>query len=438
MEKSRSPSQGQRGAPISPPKTRSASADNSVAALVEDWRAYTQKIRSQFDGEKAHMIADRARADEVMAEERQLYEQEIAILKARIKQLETAAAENSTENITHQSREQQSSSKSPTSTSPSTKAPPVGSGESSSRGIPQESGRNADGTPFYAPAPRNPSRSFSTTSEERIDSMISSSEDVIRVAHKELRSSDFGVQSPLHGHEPNTRPESHYESIDISYIQPELEGVSIKASAVNPVLVAKILSPGRSPATVSPNLNPPRQEKAGESPPHRKSLSSEEKAKMTLQIAGQPENMRLKMHAGHTPSHSISKFEDLAGVREVSEAATPTQGQHSEAHRLASTTFGDDGAGDPEEDNGDRELTGPLTLTNGTAADDYFLAQLDSKLEAASKSGNVSPSESGVSLSSTTRSREISHDEEYLAEKDDGPRLRIKPSLNFGAPMGRL
>lgn len=447
MENSRSPSQGPNGPPISPPKTRSASADISVAALVEDWRVYTQKLRTQFDGEKAHMIADRARADEVMAEERQLYEQERAMLTARIKHLEAAAAAStSTGNVTVQARDPSN----PPVTSPPIKAPSAGSGESSSRGIPQESGRNADGTPFYAPAPRNPSRTFSSSSEERVDSIVTPDEtDLIRVTSKELKSSDFGLPT---GQELNTIPEGPPESIDISHIQPELEGVSIKASAVNATFAAKILSPGRSPAKLSPNIHPPKQveqEHATESPP-RKTISPEDKAKMTLQVVGQPENKRLTMHAGHTPSHSITKFEDLAGVHEASEAATPTQAHHTDnAHRpsVAQGNFGDDGAGDAEEDDGeeddgkeddgDRELSGLLTLSHGPAADSYFLAQLDSKLEeAVQKSGQVSPSESGASLTSTTRPREVSHEEEV--DKDEGPRLRLKPSFNFGKPMGRL
>lgn len=432
MENSRSPSQGPNGPPISPPKTRSASADNSVAALVEDWRAYTQKLRTQFDGEKAHMIADRARADEVMAEERQLYEQERGILKARIRQLEAAAASAGNATGTIHSREQ-SSSNNATVTSPGASVGSVGSG------IPQESGRNADGTPFYAPAPRNPSRSFSSSSDERFDSIITpNGENVIQVTSKELRSSDFGLQSPPVGHELDTILEGPQESIDISHIQHDLEGVPIKASAVNPTFAARILSPGRTPSRLSPSIQPPKQENATESPPSRKSVSPEDKAKMTLQIVGQPENKRLTMHAGHTPSHSISKFEDLTGVREISEAATPTQAHHPDnvnRPSVAPGNFGDDGAGDPDDDDGDRELTGPLTLTNGSAADSFFLAQLDSKLEeAVQKSGQASPTESSASLSS--RSRELSHEEEV--DKDEGPRLRLKPSFNFGKPMGRI
>lgn len=74
--------------PISPPKTRSTSAEETTAALVEDWRAYTAKLRSQHEGEKAHMMADRSRADEVMNDERELWAQERKILKDRIAELE--------------------------------------------------------------------------------------------------------------------------------------------------------------------------------------------------------------------------------------------------------------------------------------------------------------------------------------------------------------
>jgi len=74
--------------PISPPKTRPESAEESAAAMVENYRNYTATLRSQFEGERAHMAADRDRMCEVMEEERALWDEERKWLKQKIKELE--------------------------------------------------------------------------------------------------------------------------------------------------------------------------------------------------------------------------------------------------------------------------------------------------------------------------------------------------------------
>jgi hypothetical protein len=425
--------------------------------------------------------------EEVMAEERSLWDQERNILKARISQLEQAlenrgrvasvrgsvrgSRDTSMNRIVPGMTQRQSiQQQALTFTSPGSNAVSVtGSvdGMPSKAAIAQESGRNADGSPFYAPAPRNPSRTFSSSSLPsdtlRLDDIPAPRESAIRVTSKELTSSDFGPQSPpTHAHREsalNTIPEMEAEkvvapeSIDISLIQPELEGVSIRASAVSPTFVAKVMSPEFSPTKLSPNIKPPGRD-VNSAPVSRSGSVRDQdgkengKGKLDIDVVmNHPVNRRLTMHAGHTPNHSISKFDFIE-----SGSATPTQEtsdsqsntHHEHIHRPSVAHF--DGAEeerDFDDANGeDKVLTGQLGLTNEKHKDDVFLAQLVEKLEEAKNSEGVSPSESMSSRSDeggpqSNRAR-MRDGEGKDKEADDGPPLRLKASSNFGRPLGRM
>ena len=466
---SRSPSQHPNGPPISPPKTRSASADDNSAGLVEDWRIYTQKLRSQSEGERAHMAADRARMEEVMAEERALWDRERDILKARIAELEAELQKRKASGSPGISPPRQRPNPNPISfTSPGSNAVSVTGSLDGSRGVPQESGRNADGTPFYAPAARNPSRTFdaSELGEFRVDSMTAPRESAIRVTSKELTSSDFGVRSPPSAHSLSPIPETSTESIDISHIQPELEGVAIKATAVLPTFAAKVLSPQRSPPKLSPDVKPPGRDVTNIQRSISSGSSKEEKEKMTLEVVCQPENRRLTMHAGHTPNHSITRFAFLAEGSE-SGNATPTQEHHGQEQdqdlqqrrsslapdhenlelppREESHESKQEYKPDHDHDHGDKELSGLLGFTNDPPKDDAFFTQLVEKLEEARKSTDASPS-TGSTTSHQSQDRSLSPRNRLVGEerdgedddKDEGPPLRLKPSFNFGRPMGSM
>ncbi|KAH8816758.1 hypothetical protein F5884DRAFT_666503 [Xylogone sp. PMI_703] len=427
---SQSPSQfSSHGHPISPPRTRSASAEDNAASLVEDWRMYTEKLRTQHEGERAHMLADRKRMQEVMEEERTLWDKERDILKAQIAELEAQLRSNRAGNdyISASTGSSRSRILSPSGTHSSRVLSP-------SLNIPQESGRDEDGNPFYAPAPQNPSRTFSPSVEQdlSIDDISGKDDRAIIVPSKVLTSSDFGLQSP---DEPPSVPENPAESIDISLIQPELEGVPIRTSAVAPQFVAKVLSPQNALSPIkSPNLHPRGH--------LDRSVSAPQPRIPALEIIKQPENRRLTMHAGHTPNHSISKLDFLS----ESGNATPTQKQIDQQHqeqleKQAEQQHEQQGLIEPvatvatgheqldEIDNGDVPLKGQLGLTNNGATDDVFLTQLVKKLaEEARKSEGTSPDESA--LSST---------EEDEKEDDDGmPILKLKQSFNFGRPMGEV
>jgi hypothetical protein len=187
---------------------------------------------------------------------------------------------------------------------------------------------------------------------------------------------------------------------------------------------------------LSPDTKPPPTDVTN----RIRSPSKEEKQKKTLEIVCQPENRRLTMHAGHTPNHSISKFQFLGDGVE-SGNATPTQEQHNQTehpqghlHR-PSVAQVEKSEEEDAHDHGDKELSGLLGLTNESAKDDVFLAQLVEKLEEARKSEGVSPSiESTSSKGSEGRASNPRDDED---EKDEGPPLKLKSSFNFGRPLGQ-
>lgn len=423
--------------------------------MVEDWRTYTANLRSQYKGERAHMDADRARMEEVMDEERALWELERSYWVAQVAELEAKV-----DTLARQVRLASSRPQGPTSQPMSTASSSAGGlpkssahtlrklsnssheSHSSAHNVPQESGRDENGAPFYAPAPQNPSRTWaSDASSVRLDSISCANEDdVLQVANKELTASDFKHSSP--GSEClSPILESSTPSIDISFIQPGLEGVSIKASAVNPTFAAKILSPVQSPNSV-PSRPDPISLDEKTSPPSansrpslsrstsRSTTSPEGRAIKTLEVVSAPENRRLTMNAGHTPNHSISK---LPWLNEADGEATPKASQpiifkgaidRRASLALSLVSVPDD---EEEEENGDKELTGPLGLVGDASVDNPFLVALTEKLEEVKRSSEPT----------SPRGSETSVDEED--EEDEIPRLRLKSSgMNFGAPMGSL
>jgi hypothetical protein len=459
-------SQTLNGPPISPPVSRSASSDGGSTAQVEYWRLHARKIRDQAQGERAHMLADRARADEVMEEERALWDEERQVLKSRIAeleaQLEAVVGTRSPFNLPNRnviSFSPTNRSRGGTPQGAPQRSPPQVITTSSyvsgsingteAKVVPQESGRNPDGTAFYAPAPRNPRRTFdhSESNNLRVDNMSAPRETPLRVTSKELTASDFAVNSPPaedSSHEGSVIGEG---SIDISCIQPELEGISLKASAVAPEFVAKVMSPSMSMSpTKTPSSNvvsPPQPRDITNSQDGVQQNSSQTRKTTTLEVIAAPENHRLTMHAGHTPNHSITKF-DLG----ESGGITPTQTlKHERTMSMAEER--------PEQDDvaydEDPELKGPLGLSNDIPKDIMFLEALTNKLEEVKKSGQLSPSVTSVSSddlkaavnsylpSVGTKDSAVNEDDDPAERTiDEAPRLRVKASTNFGKPFGTL
>lgn len=163
--------------------------------------------------------------------------------------------------------------------------------------VQQESGRNADGTPFYAPTTRYTSRTFENpqVAALRVDTMSAPGESPIQVTSRELTPSDFGPQNHSQsGDHMETIPETESApAIDISLIQPGLDGIAIKPSAVAPSFVAKVLSPQtNSPAKMSPNIRTPGR--PVETLSRQTSVGHERGENRTvLEVMAAPENTRV-------------------------------------------------------------------------------------------------------------------------------------------------
>jgi hypothetical protein len=219
-------------------------------------------------------------------------------------------------------------------------------------------------------------------------------------------------------------------SIDISELQPGAEGITIKASAVAPSFISPIgptptvLSPSKAPDRLSPNEkenSPPRSRETSQERAERVKGKVDAKALM-----GQPEDKRLKMHAGHTPNHSISRL-GQGDFKLETGTATPTQANTVANHVHYTTEDSEEAADD------DKELTGQLGLTNSPAKDKPFLTALTEKLEEVARSRPASPDEENPAVSVGTQSADDILDGDD--EEQELP-LKLKKSMNFGTELG--
>lgn len=444
-----SPHYYQKGRLVSPPISRSTSLNGTGVEQVDDWREFTRRQREQFLGEKAHMAADRARAEEVMAEERSLWDKERALYEERIAELEaqlaafTGPSQKPTATISLSVDAAQTAivqqspgiAPDPTTSRGSNLVSPL------SRTVTQESGRNPDGSPFYAPASQCPSRTFESAStiDQRVDDMFTPHDIPLRVTSKELSESDF-QKSPDSGGEFSPRGDTVIgDSIDISLIQPELEGVPIKSSAVAPIFAAQIRSPSgtiMSPGKFSPDAAPlPRPSQSYDR--HSPTLGP----RKARDIIKQPEGRRLTMHAGHTPNHSVIHFD-------LGDSGITTPKSSARGPEPIATVIEKDES--PIED---PELSGPLGLTNDAPEDKQFLAALTSKLEEVAESERSEELDEELSdgqvlqnaLRAIGRVSGLRRDDDEegeglvaVASTDDIPMLKLKQTPNFGRPLGSL
>jgi hypothetical protein len=425
---------------IPSPVGRNTSIKESKALIIEDWRSYTNHLREQARGEWVHFVADRNRMDEIMAEERILWDKEredlndtIRSLRRKVEKLEENLGRCGSQHrlvdsvVPPGDQNAQSGVQHLHQPTPTSLSQPDRSNTTSNLVL-QESGRNPDGSRFYAPAPRNPTRSFGEpqNNELRVDSMLVPRETPLRVTSKELTQSDFETQSPT----SKTGQEGSVvsEVIDISYIRPDLEGVLIKATAVSPTFAASVLSPPLKGA-LSLTSSPPKSDGINNT--------------MLLRTVSQDKNSILEVKAESTPPKNyLTTAFDL----EYSQNATPTQHQR----RTHYTSMA------PEEIrqfdgniDADPELQEPLGLRNDPPTDALFLAALTNKLNEVQESGLLPSSKVSMdsekqkpSASNLSMAKQgvvaIGGNDNNPENSDDEPQLRMKPSFNFGRPFGTL
>ncbi|KAH7157839.1 hypothetical protein B0J13DRAFT_182139 [Dactylonectria estremocensis] len=205
--------------------------------------------------------------------------------------------------------------------------------------------------------------------------------------------------------------------IDVQEIDPRLEGIPIKATAVQRSTFALGGSPPENPA--SPVASPPPAnaaqyaEEQGRRAPGLRGSSKE----YTMQALAAVESRRLTMHAGHTPNHSLSLFPTVTATETnsivgLSEGATPTaeiaadipiysKGPDDDDEDTPTRTHGpedvftDSHLDHPEpimEPGEDKPLKGPLMIKNIPAQDEIFWEAVNKKLAPISLGENALPS----------------------------------------------
>ena len=221
------------------------------------------------------------------------------------------------------------------------------------------------------------------------------------------------------------------KGIDISLIQHDLDGITLKTSAVPASILSKITSPISS-------------SRKDHSKGHLSILESDD----------DDSNSNLTKNAGHTPKHLPI---DLPRSAEVgsSALATPTQTKHLHRPSLAATSEVSRTTTKPSDldlANLDKDpaLHSPLTLPNAivSPADSKFLEELDSRLLQESRKALYSPS----TLSSTSAGPSTNLDavgggggkkknddvevDDIVETPEPEIKLRFKKSLNFGSAFG--
>ncbi|KAJ4311709.1 hypothetical protein N0V84_010306 [Fusarium piperis] len=287
--------------------------------------------------------------------------------------------------------------------------------------------------------------------------------------------------------------------IDVQEIDPKLEGIPLKATAIQKSTFADGTTSTDNPS--SPIASPPgpatqHPERIGR--PSNVRGSSKE---YTLQALSAVESRRLTMHAGHTPSHSLSLFPnvdptDTSAV--VGEGATPTvetvidlaaaipeEPVNPEStvvqtarrdSKVSFVSFAEEKLHldhpEPvfEPDEGDKPLKGPLMIRNMPAKDELFWEAVNKKLEPISQGQNALPAVMQTSLedleaaagpsslnAQARKHQKVPHvggDGSVDAQADaedsgndsetsdngidaDVP-LKFKATSNFGAPFGAM
>ncbi|KAG5927623.1 hypothetical protein E4U53_002840 [Claviceps sorghi] len=235
--------------------------------------------------------------------------------------------------------------------------------------------------------------------------------------------------------------------IDIQEIDPKLEGIPLKATAVQrstfePPSTAKAVAKNPSIETTQlvhaendfhqtkrkglwgawerEKLRNDRR-RSGLAP-----LTTAKNQEQADHILAADESRRLTMHAGHTPNHSLSLFSTMTAAESSSAAArsqgtTPTAEPSSNRGGRPMDASGDDGGGDKvgvaqqsddPEDNGpgrqmdgvvdaemegllepadDVPLKGPLMIKNIPAQDEIFWAQVNQRLDPISRGKDALP-----------------------------------------------
>jgi hypothetical protein len=274
--------------------------------------------------------------------------------------------------------------------------------------------------------------------------------------------------------------------IDVHELDPKLEGIPLKATAVQRFTFATNESNNGSPAT-SPPAAAEKEKNFDDARPNAiKRLSSKDH---TIQVLRAEESRRLTMHAGHTPNHSLSLFPTMSiaasSTGPVQDDETPEKTldsapsapePKSEAEVESDSTQENVAAPMPDDDlkqglpaevmdpEDDVKLKGPLMIKNIPAQDEIFWDQVNKKLEPISQGRDALPTVMRTSLGDEDApgapkglggfraqvapvGGDASHDAGAAGDEAEAEvngqkgvegeiPLKLRSTTNFGAPFG--
>ncbi|KAI3340968.1 hypothetical protein F4824DRAFT_360105 [Ustulina deusta] len=440
-----------------------------AAALLQRREEHCRRLRESWQAERAHLEASRARAEEMFREERNIMDEERLIWAEQKSELENEivkwkqskeAVEAEVTKLTKLLKITSRGEGRLGGNLDGVAHEIVGKGRQSSSVGPKI---GSTSTPTY----RTPSDGISPSGLPRGRvSTIPESNPFVPL--------DPRMQSVSPSNMAMRKEKERVPSIDINEIMPGLEGVRLRAPAIQ----KSTFNDGKPPSpTVAPGRVPPSE-------PEKSSPESQSKvspALMTQETLKAPEHRRLTMHAGHTPNHSMSlsqlpTVESTAGnTASSSGSSTPTSlneprlAHVDEARKQSKSaampdanqeSYAAQGLCDseviPEEvifepSDEDPALKGPLCLKNRPAADEMFLRRLSDKLEEV-KATDATPSVLNESVISgptedmmdpmanrcaDDHTRDNHPDDGLEGLEEDVP-LRFKTSNNFGQPLGQI
>ncbi|KAL0468732.1 hypothetical protein QR685DRAFT_312503 [Neurospora intermedia] len=437
---------------VSAGQARSASADTvnapSNTQMVRRLVQQNGRIREAWEAERKYLEANRERAEEVYKEERALMEEERAEWEAE-KAMLLQEIERLQQQVAHLGGQSSNANLAALAAAHASHNGRIGNvcwGEVSPESM--RSSRSSQGSTQHMNT-QQPEQPIQTASVNEIP----------------------GPQGPVvadsMAQSPELRPSSPAPIVDVQAIHPELEGIPIKANSVqkstftDDSLVEALKSPTKIPSPLP----------ASDVPEPRSESPAKEQTKQVLKAEA---SVRLTMHAGHTPSHSLSVLATATssgvGTINSSGSSTPTL-QHGD--HMATQTLGvineQEGAiqlakqesvvsEDPPaayEPVEDRPLRGPLMVRNMPAHDEIFFRRLSDKLEEVSKDtmaalpsvlkdaiddddeavpSNAAENQSGES----SKGKENSSGSKSEDEAELDIPLKLRRNNNFGAPFGEF
>ncbi|KAI0140518.1 hypothetical protein GGR57DRAFT_424888 [Xylariaceae sp. FL1272] len=440
----------------------------TAAALLQRREEHNRRALESWKAERAHLEASRARAEEMFTEERTLMDEERMIWIDQKQKLEMEAAEwkkraekaeNNVAQLFAALVKVQDSTK---DLSVSNRALREGINKACGSllgldGAMDKELRSLRTSSSGSSGHSGPSTSkFRSPADGRSPSGAPGRGSTMPES-KPFEPLDPRMQSGSAQATPPNQDQPSIPSIDVHEINPELEGIRLKAPAIQ----RSTFTDGKSPSPTLPADTPPAF-----SPGHQ--------TKKALQL---PEQARLTMHAGHTPNHSMS-FSQLPTMDSTlapntagsSGTSTPTflkdqiktinmNERESTAETFAAShTEQDSDTGDAtvyEPSDEAPALKGPLCLKNRPAADEVFLRRLSDKLEEV-KANDARPSVLGEEEPKEDEpkktSEESTHPDPSAATENEGMQdqdvgietieqeipLKLKKSSNFGQPLGEL